>query len=41
MIINKAVFLFLGFSALVSAEGFEEVRGRCAEGTERAGVPRP
>lgn len=32
---------YLGFSALVSAEGFEEVRGRCAEGTERAGVPRP
>lgn len=25
----------------MSAEGFEEVRGRCAEGTERAGVPRP
>lgn len=41
MIINKAVFLFLGFSALVSAEGFEEVRGRRAEGTKRAGVPRP
>lgn len=25
----------------MSAEGFEEVRGRCAEGTECAGVPRP
>lgn len=25
----------------MSAEGSEEVRGRCAEGTERAGVPRP
>lgn len=25
----------------MSAEGFKEVRGRCAEGTEHAGVPRP